>query len=52
MNIGLAHSLIEGLEHAGIKRLIVMGGSGSLEVAPGVRLLDTPQFPQEFLPNA
>jgi putative NADH-flavin reductase len=39
-------SLIDGLKQAGVKRLIVVGGAGSLEVAPGVRLYDTPEFPE------
>ncbi len=38
-------SLLAGLERAGVRRLIVVGGAGSLEVAPGVQLVDTPQFP-------
>lgn len=29
-------------------RLIVIGGAGSLEAAPGVQLVDTPQFPREY----
>ncbi|HTY22600.1 MAG TPA: NAD(P)-dependent oxidoreductase [Desulfomonilaceae bacterium] len=43
-----AHSLINGLKRAGVRRLIVGGGAGSLEVAPGVQLVDTPDFPQEW----
>ncbi len=39
------HSLIAGLTKAGVKRLVVVGGAGSLEVAPGVRLVDSPEFP-------
>jgi putative NADH-flavin reductase len=27
---------------------LVVGGAGSLEVAPGVQLVDTPNFPQEW----
>jgi putative NADH-flavin reductase len=38
-------SLIAGVEASGVRRLIVVGGAGSLEVAPGVRLIDTPDFP-------
>jgi putative NADH-flavin reductase len=41
-------SLIAGVEDSGVKRLIVAGGAGSLEVAPGVRLVDTPDFPPEW----
>ena len=38
----IARALLEGLSRAGVKRLIVVGGASSLEVAPGVRLFDTP----------
>ena len=38
-------SLLEGVKMERVKRLIVVGGAGSLEVAPGVMLLDTPEFP-------
>jgi putative NADH-flavin reductase len=41
-------SLIAGLEKAGVRRLLVVGGAGSLEVAPGLQLLDTPTFPLEW----
>jgi putative NADH-flavin reductase len=37
---------------AGIKRLIVIGGAGSLFIAPGVQLIDTPEFPAEIKPGA
>lgn len=40
-----ARSLIEGVSRAEVPRLLVVGGAGSLEVAPGVRLMDTPDFP-------
>jgi putative NADH-flavin reductase len=33
-------------------RLIVVGGAASLDVAPGVRLLDTPEFPEEYKAEA
>jgi putative NADH-flavin reductase len=41
-------SLVAGLNQAGVKRLLFVGGAGSLEVAPGVRLVDTPNFPEVF----
>ncbi|HEX8696250.1 MAG TPA: NAD(P)-dependent oxidoreductase [Longimicrobium sp.] len=41
----VARGLIEGLKQAGVKRLVIVGGAGSLEVAPGVQLVDTPEFP-------
>jgi len=37
---------------AGIERLLVVGGAGSLEVAPGKRVLDTPDFPDSYKPEA
>jgi putative NADH-flavin reductase len=46
--LGAARSLLEGLPRAGVKRLVVVGGAGTLEVAPGVLLFQTPQFPAEF----
>lgn len=40
--------LIKGLKQAHTKRLIMVGGAGSLEVAPGMQLVDTPNFPVEY----
>ena len=42
-------SLIAGLTEAGVQRLIVVGGAGSLEVAPGIQLVDTPSFPDAWM---
>ena len=36
---------MDGLAQARVDRLVVVGGAGSLEVAPGVQLVDTPEFP-------
>jgi uncharacterized protein len=33
-------------------RLIMVGGAGSLEIAPGVQLVDTPNFPEAWKPIA
>jgi putative NADH-flavin reductase len=33
-----------GVKKAGVKRLLVIGGAGSLEAAPGLQLVDTPSF--------
>lgn len=41
-----------GVEKAGVSRLLVIGGAGSLEVAPGVQLVDTPQFPADYKAGA
>ncbi len=43
-----ARALREGLKKGRAKRLLIVGGAGSLEVAPGVLLMDTPQFPAEW----
>lgn len=42
----------KGTQQAGVKRLLVVGGAGSLEVSPGVQLVDTPQFPAEWKTGA
>jgi uncharacterized protein len=47
-----AHSLIDALKQAGVQRLISVGGAGSLEVAPGVKLFDTAEFPVAWRPSA
>ena len=47
-----AETLLSALKTAGVHRLLVTGGAGSLEVAPGVRLIDTPDFPEAFKPYA
>jgi putative NADH-flavin reductase len=47
-----AHSLIEGLTRVEPIRLIAVSGAGSLEVKPGVQLVDTPDFPAAWKPVA
>lgn len=47
-----AGAIQAGVKKAGIKRLLVIGGAGSLEIAPGVRLIDTPEFPAAFKAGA
>jgi putative NADH-flavin reductase len=37
--------IIDGVKKAGVKRLLVVGGAGSLEASPGVQLIDTMQVP-------
>jgi len=43
-----AHALIEALTRVEPIRLIVVSGAGSLEVKPGVQLMDRPDFPAEW----
>ena len=45
-------AIVEGVKQAGLKRLLVVGGAGSLFVAPGVQLVDTPPFPAEYKQGA
>src|ERR1700744_2126970 len=45
-------ALVEGVRAAGLKRLVVVGGAGSLEVAPGKQLVDTEGFPDPYKPIA
>jgi hypothetical protein len=47
-----ARGLLDGLRKSGVRRLIVVGGAGSLEVSPGVELADTTQFPAAWKPVA
>lgn len=45
-------AILAGARQAGVKRLLAVGGAGSLEVAPGVQLVDTPEFPAEWKQGA
>ncbi|MGX1880644.1 NAD(P)-dependent oxidoreductase [Streptomyces sp. NPDC055287] len=41
-----AKALLAGLEKAGVGRLLVLGIATTLETAPGVRIMDDPDFPE------
>ena len=41
-------ALIAAVKQAGVKRLMVVGGAASLEVAPGQALFDAPGFPETY----
>lgn len=45
-------SIIEAVKASGVERLVAVGGAGSLEVAPGRRLVDQPDFPVEWKEGA
>lgn len=47
-----ARALIGGLPGAGVKRVLMVGGAGSLEVSPGQQLVDQPGFPDAYKPEA
>lgn len=42
-------ALVAGAKQAGVRRVIVVGGAGSLEVAPGVTIIDSGHLPKEWL---
>ncbi|NLS67488.1 NAD(P)-dependent oxidoreductase [Bradyrhizobium brasilense] len=44
--------LIGAAKASGVGRYLVVGGAGSLEVAPGVRLVNTPNFPPQYKAEA
>ena len=45
-------TLLGAIKTSGVKRLIMVGGAGSLEAKPGVALVDTPDFPEAAKPEA
>ena len=45
-------SIIAAVKQAKVPRLLVVGGAGSLDVAPGVQLVDTPHFPAQWKETA
>ena len=47
-----SNALIEAAKAAQVPYLLVVGGAGSLYAAPGVQLIDTPEFPKEIYDGA
>jgi putative NADH-flavin reductase len=47
-----SRAILDGARQAGVKRVLAVGGAGSLFVAPGLQLVDTPQFPAEYKQGA
>jgi len=45
-------SILQATKQADVGRLLVVGGAGSLEVAPGLQLIDTPEFPAAYKATA
>jgi putative NADH-flavin reductase len=50
--VGVTEREISAVKKAGAKRLLVVGGAGLLEVAPGVTLIKSGHLPAEYLPIA
>lgn len=45
-------SMIAAVKKSGVKRVVMVGGAGSLEIAPGLQLVDSKDFPKEYLQAA
>ncbi|MCM2502651.1 NAD(P)-dependent oxidoreductase [Aureimonas altamirensis] len=45
-------TLIEAVRQSGVRRYLIVGGAGSLEVAPGRRVIDLPDFPEAYKAEA
>jgi uncharacterized protein len=50
--VAVARTLISALPKAGVKRLLVVGGAGTLQGPDGVQLVDAPGFPAAYKPEA
>ncbi|MFT3820579.1 MAG: NAD(P)H-binding protein [Rubrivivax sp.] len=46
-----SRAIVAGVKRAGLRRLLVVGGAGSLTVAPGVQLVDTDGFKRQVPAN-
>lgn len=44
-------TIIDGVKKAGVNRLLMVGGAGSLFIAPGLRLVDSGEVPENILPG-
>ncbi|RON09519.1 3-beta hydroxysteroid dehydrogenase [Pseudomonas brassicacearum] len=47
-----AKAIIEPVKKAGVKRLLVVGGAGSLLVPDGSKVIESPNFPEEYKAEA
>ena len=52
LHLQASQAIVNGVKQAGVKRLLVVGGAGSLYVAPGLQLVDTPEFPAQYKQGA
>jgi hypothetical protein len=50
--VGATRGLVDGLRKSGVRRLVVLGGAGSLRNPAGEILVETPGFPQQWKANA
>lgn len=47
-----AEAIQQATRQAGVKRLLVIGGAGSLFIAPDLQLVDSPEFPDDWKAGA
>ena len=47
-----SENIEKAVEKSGVKRLIVVGGAGSLYTPDNVQIVDTPDFPEAYKPGA
>jgi len=44
-------AILQGVKDAGVRRLLIVGGAGTLFVAPGVRVVDSGAIPEDIMPG-
>ncbi|MDH6303923.1 putative NADH-flavin reductase [Parabacteroides sp. PF5-5] len=44
-------TILRGVKEAGVKRLLIVGGAGTLFVAPGLRVIDSGAIPESIMPG-
>lgn len=44
-------AILKGVKEAGVKRLLMVGGAGTLFVAPGLRVIDSGAIPDAIMPG-
>lgn len=47
-----SENIEKAVENSGVKRLIVVGGAGSLYTPDNIQIVDTPNFPEAYKPGA
>jgi putative NADH-flavin reductase len=47
-----SEAIQQAVKASGVKRFLFVGGAGSLEIAPGIQLVDSPNFPAEYKAGA
>jgi putative NADH-flavin reductase len=46
-----ANRILDAMKQAGVPRILVVGGAGTLNVAPGKLVIDQPGIPEAYLPE-